>query len=474
MSKQNVIAHSEESCNYLFTKGKMLFLLDGYAAGSAGKGKLESFVIKHSNNCNFIVTTNSANASHIVWDEGREMMFKCLPSSAYMHEKLDAIYLTAGSVFEVKTLLHEIEMCGIPRSKVRINPKAGIIQKIDIDFEKGLCDLDGNYFPEMGEGTIKGGSTCSGSGAVRAKKCLRHKTLVFASDIPEFKDMICETEIEIMERLGKEECGMMQIGQGFPLSYGLANTKKNSTARNVTIAAALDDAMLPPYVVSDVLMNGRVFPIKIANYKNLSVGEQLYKQIKGGSIIKEDYPEHLFKVVMSASGIDVWTKPNVFVSGDDLDKFPDYPYKKIDSYSGDFYPDQKEISWEEVEAQYGKEIPDEIKRTSLTKLPRRCATFSKLLLEDGIIYNLPPDPYNIYISINFMNWIDGNMDDNKDQISEKQQQWLEENIYPVIGIYPNVGLAFLGTGKESDSMVQLRVFEENLEYLYGENNQDGM
>lgn len=459
--KQKVTQQSETSCNFLFTEGKITFLLDAFAAGSAGKGKLESFIVKHSNNLDFVVTSNSANASHIVWDEGKEMMFKCLPSSAYLHEKLKAIYLCQGSAFEVKTLLHEIEMCGIPREKVRINPKASVIQQIDIDFEKGLCDLDGNYYENRQDGTVKGGSTCSGSGTVRAKKAVRHETLVFAGDVPELKDMICETEKEIMERIGNGERGLFQIGQGFPLSYGLAKTKKNSTARNVTVSAALDDAMLPPYVVGHILGNCRTNPIKIANYKNLSIAGKVYAHFEAGSTVDKDYPKHLFKQVTTANGIDIVTLADVFVTGDDLDLFPDYPYEKIDSYSGDFYPDQKEISWEDVEKQYGKEIPDAIKRTSLTKLPRRCATFSKMLLEDGLIYNMPPEPFNFYISVNFMNWIDGEMDDNKDTVSDKQQAWLEENIYSVIKDFPNVGLAFLGTGKESDSMVQLDCFGEN-------------
>lgn len=473
--KQKVIAHSNDMFDYMFTRGKMTFLLDGYAAGSAGKGKAESGIIKYTSfNANdpsakklFVVTTNSANASHWVYDNGKKMMFEVLPSSAYMHEKLTAVYISHGASFEVKRLFEEVEMSGLPLSKLRIHPKTGIIQEIDKDMESGKCDIDGNPFEIKGEGTISTGSTCSGSGAVRAKKVIRNKTVMYAVDVPELAPYLCDTEKEIMGRLANGEYGLLQIGQGFPLSYGLGYNKRNTTSRNVTIAAALDDCMLPPFVAGSCILNGRTFPIKINSNKFLTKGGIVYKSYSPGTIITRNYPDNLFSTVTTKNGTDIITKGDVFINSFEMQEFPDYPYEKINSFSGTGYSkhwneesNQVEITWEDVEKQYGKPIPMDVKATSLTKLLRRVFMFDKDLLDDGIIYNMPPEGNEIFVVINFINWTDGEMDDVTDHVTDKAKQWIDENMMEILEQYPNVHLAILGTGRESDSFVALAPYSE--------------
>lgn len=850
-----VIQHSEGMFDYMFRPGKVTFLLDGYAAGSAGKGKLESLIVKHTSFDNetkklFVATTNSANASHWVYDDGKKMMFEVLPSSAYLHEKLSAVYICHGASFSVERLMEELKISGLPKEKLRIHPKAGIIQKIDEDYEKGLCDVNGKYYAENEQtsGTIKGGcfdeesmilmsngtyksikdvkvgdyvmtssgtpkkvlnvidngikdmvkvsiscwhkpfyvtpehefligdmshtnrrhdfaqrmdvtsrdgsskykfkpikdidkksmflltpnsysfdlleeydidmqkycknvidennntstgngnrklpktvafdydlgyifgmflgdgnsnitkdrnnndagkfvvnlgideisesnklkecvynkfgingvdvhvksvnrvtfyslplarmfwefgkktekhlpneflvdnedyleglldglldsdgyykkngsfeftntsedlckliytllncnkfsfssserirgylsstliglnpencktvynvnkiitnrrndnywysklksydntlvkrqaydleiedehnfvcnnvivhnSTCSGSGAVRAKKCVRNKTVVYAMDVPELKEFIVDTEKEIIERLSNGECGLLQIGQGFPLSYGLGYNKKNSTSRNVTIAAALDDALIPPFFAGNVILNGRTFPIKINNKKYKTVGGKVYEEYLDGEVIDKAYPEHLFKIERSDDRALIITRGGEFINSFEMEEFPNYPVEIVDSFSGTGYSKhwneeskQEEITWDDVEAQYGKKIPLDVKCTSLTKLIRRVFKFDKDLLDDGIIYNMPPEGNHVFISINFVNWVDCEMEDKTDVVTDKAKQWIIENMGDVLAEYPNVGLAVLGTGRESDAFVAVDPF----------------
>jgi hypothetical protein len=465
--------------NFFFAEGKLSFILDGYSAGSSGKGKIESWLIKNSTNCSFLATSNSANASHTVVDtvdgELKSIVFKCLPSGSLYHEKLQKVYICAGACFELKALLHEMQEIGIPRSKVGIHPLAAIITQIDIDYELGLCDLNGVYSEERGAGTIATGSTCSGSGTVLAKKVLRNKTLKTAKDFPELSDMICVVELEIMGRLSRGESGLMGIGQGFPLSNNHWRFAPNTTSRNVTVSAGLNDAMLPPDVVGNVLNNGRVFPIKIASYK-LETEEAKIARVdvdmkigveKSLQLIAYDFPMHLFsaKVIYSSEGaipyiesavIEIWSKPNVFINGEEVKKYPQVPYHKIASYSGDFYPDQQEITWEEVEINAGK-IPDHIIRTTLTKLPRRVATFSKIALEESIIYNMPPAPYKMFIGLNFVDWVDKGLAGATDAELVKEDSlvanWIGENMSGVVDSHERVTLAFLGTGQETDALI---------------------
>jgi hypothetical protein len=374
--------HRRNNVDDFFINGKISFVLDA-SFGSSGKGKISSYLVKKSSKVNFLATSNSANASHTVVDNDKEYVFKVLPAGSLYHEKLDAIYICPGACFEIDALFKEIEMCGIPKEKVKIHPRAGIITQIDIDFEKGLCDLDGNYYTDRKDGTISTGSTCSGSGAVLAKKTIRNKTLKTATDFTELTDMLCITELSMITELALGKCGLFDIGQGFPLSNNHYRFAPNTTSRNVTVSAALNDAMLPPHVAGSVLLNLRTYPIRINSKK----------------YIMKDGKRHL-----------TWDEVK---SG-----LYDGQYDMIDSYSGDFYGDQKEISWEEIMESSGVHIPDKVINTTLTKLPRRVATFSKNNLAEAILYN--STVHKTYLCLNFVNWIDGEIVDEDTALSSSK------------------------------------------------------
>ena len=471
VKKMKAKKHQVGMFDNMFEKGKITFLLDGYSAGSSGKGKCESLVVKNtsfgtSDKRLAVCTTNSANASHWVYDDGKKMMFEVLPSSAYLHEKLEFVAIGHGASFSVDRLFEEIKMSGLPLEKLIIHPKAGIITKIDEDYEKGLCDIDGNYVSEQHDGTIAGGSTCSGSGAVRAKKVVRNKTVTYAYQVPELQQFICDVEKRLMTFMLDGGSVLLQIGQGFPLSYGLGYNKQNSTSRNVTISAALDDMNLPPFFAGDVILNGRTYPIKINNKKyRLLGGKSVGKYHKSSGLLPEYLAhENLFEFIEDGDYVSVVTK-NEFINFYEMREFPFLKYEEIQSFSGTGYSPiwneeskQREITWEDVEKNYGKTIPDDVKCTSLTKLPRRVFEFDKSLLRDGILYNLSPTG-KTHIVINFVNWVDGEMDGERENITEKAVSWLSENMSSEIDAINNlvgeekVVLSVLGTGRESDDFV---------------------
>lgn len=531
--------------NNFFLEGKIGFLLDA-SAGSSGKGCTAAFLVRNSNNCNFLITSNSSNASHTVKSKADniDFVFKCLPSASVYHEKLDAIFICAGATFEIDTLFKEIEYTKIPRNKVKIHPRAAVITDIDIDFEKGLCDLDGNYFKNTGDGTIKTGSTCSGSGAVLAKKTVRNKTLKVASDYPELEEFICRTEVEIMKMLDMGKSGLFEIGQGFQLSRDYIFAP-NTTARNVTVSSALNDAMLPPTVVGNVCINNRTFPIRINSKKYVSKEGSVDTFMSESEIPKKYKSNRLFKITHTSQlfplGTVVYSKTldttgvifsnlhedntyDVMINGkiellDSLSlvndykvnscvihnqdgkigkvvKIPDVPnsvvvhffedkepvsvlkseivyseddkdfpryyvtsvgglhltwyeinsglvdYDEIDSFSGHGYPDQKELTWQQVTNLSGSPKPL-FEATTLTKLPRRVFTFSKTNLEDAIKYN--QTPHKIFLALNFCNYVDYEMYGNRDFLTKKMVDWLNDNINPVVSKFPNVGLRYLST-----------------------------
>lgn len=454
--------HSDVLFNPFFKKGKVSFIMDGFA-GSSGKGLLASNIVKFSNNCNFAVSTNGQNASHYYEEkfaDGTEkiILFKVLPTSSVYHEKLDAVYIAQGAAFEPKRLLEEIELTGIPRNKVRLHYKAGIISQQDRDFESGVCDYEGRINEERQKGTVTSGTTASGAGSVRAKKCMRNPDQrIYAYEYPELQEFLCDTEREIMDRLDAGQSGLFEIAQGFALSYGLSYSKRNTTARNCSVTAAMDDAMIPPYYAGNVFINLRTYPIKINNKKWVLKGGITYQEIKNSTIdeVKQGFDERLFDFNENENGIWVITKKDIFLTGFDLENYPNIPYETIDSYSGDWYRNgwekpetQEELTWEEVEEQYGDKIDKKAIYTSLTLMPRRVGTFSAELLVDAIRYNRPSQDSEMFLSLNFCNWLDKDIEGKTDKhdLTIKVIDWLEKN-FAVVDDFKNVSLSILGTGK---------------------------
>jgi len=445
------------------TPGHITFLLDA-PAGSSGKGKLAAFITKFTD-VNFLLTSNSPNASHTVIDGDKNIVFKALPSGSLYHEKLDKVFITAGATFEIDALLKEIKLIGIPREKVRIHPRAGIATPIDAAYERGECDLDGNGHAERQAGTLKTGTTASGSGAVLAKKVLRHKTLKCAKDFPEIADMIGIVETEILALLAEGKTGLFEIGQGFPLSNNYWRFAPNTTSRNVTVSAALNDAMLPPSVVGNVVINTRTFPIRINSKKYVSRPQVVMATDfigtdhadLNGEIALRTLEENGFAGCIVPQGnpgdpIQIELKGGKFLTWDEVQSGK-FDYDVMDSYSGDWYPDQREITWEDIEREANIEIPQVVKNTTLTKLPRRVATFSQINLEEAIKYNQTKG--FVFISVNFLNFVDGEMQGivNPQSMTEKGHEWIKNNVAPVLAHFNNVHLAFIGTSEKTDDFI---------------------
>lgn len=548
--------------NSFFIPGKLSVLLDG-GAGSSGKGKIGAYLVKNSHKVNFVCNTFMPQASHTVVELGsdgkeQEYVYKQLNSCAHFHEKFDKMFIGQGSVINVKALLEEIRISGIPTHKLGISPIATILQDIDTKFEEGKIGFDGEEVEEH-DGTVKFGSTCSGVGAARARRVLRRPNIKLARDIEELQPYLCDVEEEIMKRLDEGKSGLLEIAQGFQLSYGLHKFYPYTTSRNCTVTAGFDDMMLPVSYLGNVCINFRTYPIRIHSYKYVTVPTEEQKkmmeqakvlehkqeeekekttiEIPAGSPERPEVAEKVaqaqkkltetFQVfvfqdgrrvsktlplvvqnsfyklyeslnvgggrdfVMEYKDFNIWynspsiqklleenkssatdtftvknsSQGEILVVKDDrtVEFFPRHltwdevqegkiSYKKIESYSGDFYLDQQEITWEELTRLSG--APDLIMEcTTLTKLPRRVATFSQTNLLESIRYNQTPN--QIWISINFANYLDWNMNEITDSVSHKVRNWCNQMIIPVIRKFDNVSLKLLGTSKYTDHTIML-------------------
>jgi adenylosuccinate synthase len=413
--------------NFIFTPGKLSVLLDAQF-GSSGKGKIGSYITEHADNWQFCCDTFMPQAGHWVkLDDGRNFFYQTFNSCAYNHKKFEKMYIGQGGCIELEAFFRELEENKIPHSKIGISPITSILQKIDSEFEKGCCDIDGNPIEYKGI-AIKSGSTAHGCGANKARKILRRKNVLLARDVPELKEYVCDVPGEIMNRLDQGQAGFLEIAQGHALSLGLADIFPFCTSRNCTVAEALDDMMLPPKYAGNVILNLRTYPIRINSKKFVTPdGKHLtWEEAKSGK----------------------------------------FEYHEEESYSGNWYPDQQETTWDEITKDSESETPI-MEMTSVTKMPRRVATFSIKNVEEAIKHN--DTGHKIFLSVNFINYVDKNManlrgyanDDwyygktngiyNKDKY-RKAIDWLYDNIYVPFNENFTFPL-FVGTGPKTNDIL---------------------
>jgi len=430
--------------NFMFDQGKLTVLLDG-GAGSSGKGKLGAFITEHADNWQFCCNAFAPQAGHWVKnDNGAQYFYQTLNSCAYQ-DYYEKMYLGPGAIIELPALMREIEENGIQVHRLGISPVCAILQDQDSAFERGEVDLDGNRLKAAGDGTMKHGSTCHGVGAALARRRLRRPDVKLARDVPELQQYLCDVPGEIMNRLDAGQAGLLEIAQGFQLSYLLPEMYPYCTSRNCTVAAGLDDMMLPTYYTGSVVLNYRTFPIRISNYKYIC--REVYEIETEGYKFTEG--QHL-----------TWDEVQLFDRNG-------WKYEKYEGSSGPGYDDQYETDWERVTEDSGSDVPI-MEMTSVTKLPRRVFTFSKKNVEQSIRHNLVED--RVYLSINFVNYVDANLLHTRGHGWDATRQWAYKD-HPAptkvdtskirewcrrnVPFHKDANLTFLGTGPYTDDFIVL-------------------
>lgn len=426
--------------NFAFTPGKLTTLLDAQA-GSSGKGAVASFICKHADNYQFACCTFSPQAGHTIVDDGKTYFYQTFNSCAYQHGQYEKLYLGPGCIIELPAFFREIEESSIPHEKIGISPIAGILLDQDGAFERGEVDLDGN--PKKHSGTMKTGTTAHGAGVARARRTLRRPEARYARDVPELKQYLCDVPQEIMTRLERGQAGLLEVAQGFQLSYLLPEFFPHTTSRNCTVAAGFDDMMLPVIYAGNVILNYRTYPIRINSKKFIckKTGKHL------------TWPE---VEEMKAENKRIWDQYTAEGRNQHAGDLcgPELPFRTIDSFSGPGYPDQEELTWEQITEISGSKTPI-MEITSVTKLPRRIFTFSRQNLEQSIRHNRTGG--RMILSINFMNYTDADLFGKPAKLtstaalrvmSTAANDWLKANF----GEHRD-GVNIIGTGPDTDHKI---------------------
>lgn len=199
--------------------------------------------------------------------------------------------------------------------------------------DRAMIVTDAHKEAEAPEGTLSTehiSSTMSGAGAAQAAKLMRGEDVKLARDFEELKTVLpLDFAFSIREKLGQGETFLHEVSQGFALSIDYGTHYPHCTSRETSMQQAFAYMGLLPDMIGDVYLNVRALPIRVGN--NFRDGKQT-------------------------------------------------------GYSGDWMPDQEELTWEQVAID--AEMPEEMKTrlselecTTVTGKIRRCATQSWDLLE---------------------------------------------------------------------------------------------
>lgn len=396
-------------------QGKWNVLLDGFW-GSSGKGKMSAYLADRFGVTN-VSSANFPNAGHTARfrDGDAEWSFvaKAIPTAAALkREKGMAMkcFLSPGSGFSPLQLLKEWSESGSPA--LFIHERASIVTG-----EHARREREGT------DSTKHIASTMQGSGAAISDKVLRKPGVQLASGLLEQIRFFFATNpslsvldpADVAEKLhvldGKEfrsltrsviENGhtwLHEGSQGYALSIDHGSHYPHCTSRNCTTQAAMDQMAVPPHLVGDVYLNLRTYPIRVGN-------------------VVED--------------------------------------GKQAGFSGDFYPDCRELTWEEVAARAGMPYDEAAKlaereRTTVTKRIRRVSTFSFDGLRDAVLTNGATKLCMNFIQ--YLNWQDAGIRGGKEAIQKLSRESRE--FIDAVEERSGVPVVLIGTGAYHEDIIDL-------------------
>ena len=234
--------------------------------------------------------------------------------------------------------------------------------------------------------------TMKGTGWAIAEKLLRKEEMKLAKHIPELKRWIGDTQNLINSSMKDGGICMAETAQGYDLSLNWGHEWPYVSSRDITVGTAMNNAGVSHRRVGKVWGCIRTFPIRVGN---------------------------------------------LHVNGEQV------------GWSGPWYDDQKELTWEDVTKSSGS--PTALsERTTVTKKIRRVFNFSMIQLEKFLRATEPE-----YLFINFLQYLDWKVAGitRPEEISDEVQSWLA-NVRQVCNRF-GTNIAALGTGPKHSEVVNL-------------------
>lgn len=247
--------------------------------GSEGKGKVAYHWAKKMK-AKAVVRVGGSNSGHTIYDEkGNLYAFRMLPTACI----LDGIIsiLPAGAYIDVKVLLKEIQLAGISRDNLKIDPNAVII-KDEYKEEEQSMELRKMI-----------GSTLSGTGAAVIERIKRSKNnpVLMAKDIEDLKPFLADTKFYMHQLINCGKHIVIEGTQGYGLSNYHAKDYPYATSRDTTAAFFLAETGISPFEIEHIVMVIRAFPIRVSGNSGPLENEIDWMTISEESGSKEYFEE---------------------------------------------------------------------------------------------------------------------------------------------------------------------------------------
>jgi len=246
--------------------------------GSEGKGKAAYYFAKDLRAV-AAVRVGGTNSGHtVIGEDETEYIFRMLPTAA-INPSITSI-LPSGSYIDPDMLCSELEIAGVEKKNLKIDPYAVVIDQTMISDEKqsGLRYLIG--------------STLSGTGAAVIKRLSRIEKVTFAKDCDKLTPYIADTKKLMRSLLDDKKHIVIEGTQGFGLSPINSQYYPFCTSRDTTAAGFLMEAGLSPFDVENVIMVIRAHPIRVGGNSGPLVNETNWDDVARSSGANVDLTEY--------------------------------------------------------------------------------------------------------------------------------------------------------------------------------------
>jgi adenylosuccinate synthase len=350
---------------------KVNIVMDGQF-GSTGKGVISGYLAKHnSEQVSLAITNASPNAGHTVDFADGRGKMVCF------HLPVSALWNPQIEIYLCAGSIINPRILTEEMEKFNISPS-----RVTIHPNAAIVsDEDVKAESEASSSVAKIASTQKGVGSALARKVMRRGNVAknFSALLPA-GIRIEEIDIEALCTTYKyRKTILMEVPQGFGLSLNHGLQYPYTTCRDVTVAQALADLGVHPSLLGNVIMALRTFPIRVGN-------------------------------LVDDKGREI-------------------------GYSGPFYPDSTEITWDSLGV--------EPERTTVTKRIRRVATFSLDQYAHAFRVNRPD-----HVFLNFCNYFK----------TVEEAEGLFTRIWDIKPV------SFLGVGPTTDNVID--AFSEGFNARY--------
>jgi adenylosuccinate synthase len=236
--------------------------------GSEGKGKVVALLAEEAASP-WIVRCGGPNSGHTVSVDGEDLILRQVPCC--MHPDRATFYIAAGCAVHTQILIRELDLLGIPRERIIVDPRAVLIRRED----------------EASEVDSLGGiaSTCSGTGAALARRMSRQANVELAAQSAVLNRRCrVESVAPTLHRGLADGADVIVEGtQGFSLSLLHGPEYPFVTSRDTTAAGFAAEVGLSPRDVENIVMVIRTFPIRVGGPSGTLPHETTWEVIASSS-----------------------------------------------------------------------------------------------------------------------------------------------------------------------------------------------